>query len=372
MPMTRNLLRAVMLMTAGFSACSPSADKRSDDYYVRIVSPEQKAVLSGLADIKVAISIPEEPASYEVGFDGETLTQFNNVSGNLRLNTTALENGEKTLKVVVTGASGAKWSDTREVQINNATHQLISYQLNADAYAKGEEIVLKLTYPVPSLRLGGDFSKLDDQFVATDVTAKDLGSGQYELHYTLSANDAVAAGRYEALITATNANDETVATPIDIMLRSGPRLPIKVTGGTYVDDASVPFSTDASVAPTIQAVASAGAVISGSPNNLSVTWAAPASTRPADRIIIRSADYAGYYVVPVAGATNQQATIPVELAEAPSSTNTISHDFLKLLLATVDTTGTTGGWTAVTLSKYHTTTTGTLITLWWDNPVTWI
>jgi len=108
-------------------------------------------------------------------------------------------------------------------------------------------------------------------------------------------------------------------------------------------------------------------VISGTPNNVTVTWAA--STSPADRVIVRSPDYSGYYVVPVSGATNQQATIPLELAESTNSTTTVSRDFLKLLLATVDANGATGGWTQATLTKYHTTANGTLATLWWDNPV---
>ncbi len=363
----KNPFPIALIVAVGLTACSPSADKKSDDYYVRIVSPDDKAVLSGLANVKVEISIPEEATSYEVGFDGDTMTQFDEVTGKLRLNTNAIENGNKTLRVTVTGESGAQWSDSMDVQIKNATYQLTGYRMNADAYAKGEEIVLTLTYPVPGLQLTADFLKLDDQFSVAGVTTKDLGGGQYELHYVLSSNDSISAGRYEATITATNADNEAVTTPIDVMLRSAPRLPINIKGATFVDEPSVPFSTASAGAPTIQSYSGAGTVIAGTPNNLTVTWAA--STSPADRVIVRSPDYSGYYVVPVNDAANQQATIPLELAESTNSTTTVSRDFLKLLLATVDASGATGGWTPVTLTKYHTTATGTLVTLWWDNPV---
>ena len=347
-------------------ACSSSHHDSAPEAYVRFESPEDHAVLSGLADVRVDISLPEPVSTYEVGVEGQPLTHFKDISPTLQLNTTNIENGDRTLVIKATGESGQQWSDTVDVEIKNASHQLLSYETNAQTYAKGEKVVLDLTYPTPNLSVTADFTNLDDHYNKGDVSVAERGNGKYQLTYTISADDGVASGEHRITVSATNAARETVTTPIDLKLREHPQLPLSMPGATFVDDDAAPVMSGVPSAPAIQAVTGDKQLFSGKPASVNVAWTQTGDT-VADRIVVRSPDYSGYLVLPVDGVTAQSAALPLQLASKP--TPNMSKKTLDLLLAAIDSTGATGAWTPVTLTQFISQPFGTLVTLWWDNPV---
>lgn len=353
------------LLAAALLACSGSNHPASDDSHVRFVEPGPHAVLNGLTDVRVEIAVPESITKYELGIEGREQASFSSATGTLALDTTSLPNGETTLVVKATGSSGKQWSDSVSVTINNAAHQLVSYSASAETYAKGEQILLDLTYPLAGLVVSADFTKLDDHFDASGVSVADRGSGHYQLTYTISSEDAVEPGQYSATLIATNAAQQAVITPIEIKLRERPRLPLEIPGATFVDDDSEPVVvTGDSAAPAIQSVTGATQVFSGMPATIDVQWSQSVDN-PADRIVVRSPSYSGYLVVPIEDASSGFATLPLQLSPGSSANST--QQALDLLLSAIDATGATNNWSATSLAPYVLESFGTLVTLWWDN-----
>ena len=359
--MNNRSLISLFLTILSLSACSPDSRQASEQYHVRFVTPQSQAVLRGKTDVKLDIALPEPMAKFEVGVDGQALDEFTILTGTLRLNTLGIPNGKKTLVAKVTGASGKQWSDSIPVEVKNASHQLQSYQLNAQSYTKGDVVVVDLVYPVAGLSLDADFSALDDTFSHAALTTNDLGGGQYQLTYTISPKDAVLAGHHEILVSATNSAHETATSPIDVTLLSAPKLPLLVTGGTFAQDAP-PVSQSAS-GPAIQNVTGADSLYSGVAGTVTVAWA-QSDSRPADRIFLRSPDYSGYYVVPLVADAAGQAAIELNLpfAEAPTPSSNLNLQF-----AAADSAGNISNWQPYSLKAQLLTKNSIEILLTWNN-----
>jgi hypothetical protein len=344
------------------ASCSPGHANHTDSH-VRFVAPDSQAVLSGLVDVRLDIVIPESVKTFELGVDGEEMVNPPVVSNTLKLNTREIKNGSRTLVVKVTGESGQQWSDSITVEIRNPDFQLFKYQTNAVAYSKGDTVTLDLSYPAAGLTLNAEFSALDDNFRESGVTSTDLGNGSYRLEYTLSPTDGVPAGHYEVTVSATNANGETTSTGIDLTLREGPRLPFTIDQAVFIDESTVPVSVTTQSAPAIQEVSGAAQLVSGATQQLNVRWTQPEG-QPADRIFIRAANYSGYYVIPVANAPSQQASIPLNLQNAQGSPQSSDLD---LLIAISDAAGRITNWVTHYIATQTLAAYGAQVTLFWSN-----
>jgi len=84
-------------------------------------------VLSGLADARVDISLPEPVSKYEVGINGQPLTQFRDISTTLQLNTTNIKNGTHTLVIEATGESGLS-AQTQQIWVAANTRLRTHYR----------------------------------------------------------------------------------------------------------------------------------------------------------------------------------------------------------------------------------------------------
>lgn len=321
-------------------ACS-SASPAQPRYHVRFVTPETGTVLNGFTDVLLDIVIPETAERFEIGTVGNVAKVVPLLTNTLRLDSRQFKNGQQQLVAKVTGESGQQWSDSISVEIRNPDFELISYTANSATYSKGDTIVLQLKYPLAGLVLSADFTPVDDQFQPAAVAARELGDGAYELTYTLSSSDAVTPGQYDVTIKATNSANETASSVLPIRLRSGPRLPLTIANGIFVDSDVPPVFVASQAAPAIAQLGGASQLVSGTPQNLNVTWSAPAD-HPADRIFIRAEGYSGYYVVPVANAVAQQLAIPISLQFAQNGSN--DKGGLNLSVAVADGLGAIGSW----------------------------
>jgi hypothetical protein len=321
-------------------ACS-SAPRGQPDYHIRFVTPQKGTVLTGFADVELDIVIPEAAERFEIGTEGGEAKVVPQLANTLRLDSRQFKNGQQQLVARVTGESGQQWSDSISVEIRNPDFDLLSYAANSAAYSKGDAIVLKLKYPLAGLSLNADFTPVDDQFKPAAVAARELGDGAYELSYTLSSSDAVTPGQYDVTIIATNSAHETASSLLPIRLHSGPRLPLTIANGVFVDGDVAPVFVSSQPTPVIQQLSGVSQLVSGTPQNLTVAWTAPAD-HPADRIFIRAEGYSGYYVVPAGDAVAQQMAIPLNLQFAQNGSN--GNGGFNLSVAVADGLGAIGSW----------------------------
>ena len=360
--MKQFIISSIAVIGILLASCSPDHANHTESH-VKFVAPDDQAVLSGLVEVRLDIAIPESAKTFELGVDGEDMVNPPIVSNTLKLNTREIKNGSRTLVVKVTGESGQQWSDSVVVEIKNPDFQLSRYQTNAVAYSKGDTVTLDLSYPAAGLTLNADFSAIDDNFRASGVTSTDLGNGSYGLEYTLSPTDGVPAGHHEVTVSATNANGETTSTGIDLTLREGPRFPITIAGAMFIDESTVPVSETTQPAPAIQEVSGATQLVSGAPQQLNVRWTQPEG-QPADRIFVRAANYSGYYVIPVADAPSQQASIPLNLQNAQGSPQSGNLD---LAVAIADAAGRITNWVTHYVATQTLAAYGAQVTLLWSN-----
>jgi hypothetical protein len=287
---------------------------------LRFTAPANGARLTGLASISLDAVLEEPVTAFTLLVDGEAQDDFDRLLTRMQFDTTQITGGSHQLTVTATTASGLTYSDSVAVEVANPTHRLVSAQQAQRSWGRGEEILVDLKYTESNLTLLADFSALDSAYGKSDVKVQDLGAGQYQIRYRISANDSASVGKYEVPVTARAADGRSLDSFITVNYVGAPKLPLVVAApkALFVDQA--PVIASAVNAPRVEALKLPDALVEGAGGKMTVTWSAPADN-PTDRIIVRSPQLSGAWVIPLdEPSTSGSVDIPIDLASNASRT----------------------------------------------------
>jgi hypothetical protein len=255
------------------------------DSFVRLVEPAADSVVNGTVDVALEVELPEPAAAARFGVEGEELFDLPGAPQLFRLDTTQFDDGEQTLRVEVDGESGRTWTDTLQLIFDNPDYSLLRVVPNQRAYVSGDLVVLGLHYSEAGLTFGADFSSIDSNFSNAGVSATDLGGGDYELRYRLSAENRAPVGGHDIRIVARNGKGAELTNPVRLTLDGAPTMPISIDGAPFVPGEPPRWAVANANQAVPLAITAPATLMSGEQSAITVQWDAAAASE-AHRLVV--------------------------------------------------------------------------------------
>lgn len=230
-------------------------------------------------------------------------------------------NGKHSVAVTATDAQGTVHTDAIDVVVQNPPFQFASFNDDRPYYQNGQRILLTVEYAgdTSGLALQADFSQIDSGYTQSSEIVTDLGSGKYQVQYTISQSNTKRDGKKTIPVTATDRpTGNAMRRNLRLNLRNIPPSPLDIGGAQYFETQEPPKGPSGASPPAVTVIDGDVVLVAGVPTTVRIQWTQAGA--PVRAIAIVPRGYSGYYLLPVSEAQTEAAVEVLLRKNAPEST----------------------------------------------------